>query len=426
VLNTLSRKIFILRRTMSGGLMTRCKGLVFILIILAVDFLTFDTALSFLVSSTIATATGSIEKNFEEVNIEDSIEFTSTSEFDNMIKFDIFEDIVKAKELLEKRHCGFQTVRLKKRKKIELGEFTILLAVEDVRTREIRVMRVHPKHGGSLEGIVVEPGKSNGVNTKFSVTYPEHNIVLAIKRPVRHGISFKEVIYTPYSEALDIPVVREAGLEYLKNVLRSAKNNLKKRGALPACETFLADNVSVILAIIEHIDPLKFESGKYTTEKLINETLVILGTNKQKAYRYSASKAGARGLFQFTPKTYKKIVDLYPQAGLDKDFIRGMEDHENAAKASLLLFDADFRIINNGRTSQITNDPLEMSRLVASSYNCGSGKTKGAFDRHGDKWDSKVPAETQIYLKKFDAVREWLHIQPQAILSVTTRGREVL
>ncbi len=81
---------------------------------------------------------------------------------------------------------------------------------------------------------------------------------------------------------------------------------------------------------------------------------MVLGTNKQKAYRCSTSTAGARGLFQFIPKTYKRIVDLYPQAGLDKDFTRGMEDHENAAKATLLLFDADLRIMNYGRTNHIT------------------------------------------------------------------------
>ncbi|MDD3473781.1 MAG: hypothetical protein AB7Y74_08345 [Syntrophorhabdus sp.] len=76
-----------------------------------------------------------------------------------------------------------------------MGEFTILLAVEDIRTREIRVVSAHPKHGDSTKTIVVEPGKSNGVNTKFTVTYPENNIVLAIKRPVRRGTSFKELTY---------------------------------------------------------------------------------------------------------------------------------------------------------------------------------------------------------------------------------------
>lgn len=405
--------------------MIKYKGFISLVTILVVIFFTTDGALSFFFSPVVTT--GSMENNFEEVNIEESIEFTPTVESHNVINFNIFEDIARARDLLEKWKCGFQTVKSKKRKKFELGEFTILCAIEDIRTREIRVVRVHPKRGGSLGDLVVEPGKSNGVNTKFKVTYPEHNIVLAIKRPVRHGMSFKEVIYTPYSEDIDIQVVREAGLEYLRNVLKAAKDDLMKKGVFPSCETSFADNISIALAIIEHIDPLRFDSGKYSAEKLINETLVILGTNKEKAYRFSTSTAGARGLFQFIPKTYKRIVDLYPQAGLYKDFTRGMEDHKNAAKASLLLFDADIRIMNNGRSGQLTAyTPYEIGRLLASAYNCGSGRTKGAFEKHGDKWSLKIPPETQIYLKKFDAVWEWLHGTPQTVHAITVQSREIL
>jgi hypothetical protein len=368
-------------------------------------------------SSAFMTSAG---EEFEEVNVEESIEFTSSSKSHDLIKFDIFEDIARAKDLLERRQCGFKVkvIKSKKGRKSELGEFSILLAIENLKTRDIRVIRVHPRLGANSEGIVVEPGKSNGVNTKFTIVYPEHHIVLAIRRPVRHGTTFKEVVYSPYSEGLDIPAVREEGLEYLKNVLREAKNDLTKRGVRPlSCDTFVSNETSVALAIIEHIDPLKFESGQYTAEKLIHETLVILGTNKRSAYRFSASKAGARGLFQFIPDTYKRIVRLYPQAGLDKDFIRGMEDHKNAAKASLLLFDADLRIVNNGKKEQLMDEPQALGRFLASAYNCGSGKTRGAMDRHGENWHSNVPAETQIYLKKFDAVWEWLNLQPQTTLS---------
>jgi len=376
-------------------------------------------------------AVESYENEEEETDLEDSIEFASPSDLHDIINFNIFEDIVRAKELLEKMRCGFtvvrgqKTIKVRKGKKVkkvtvkgrnELGEFTILLAIENLKNRDIQVIRVHPKLGARTEGAVVEPGRSNGVNTKFTIVYPEHHIVLAIKRPVRQGTTFKEVVYTPYSEGLDIPVVRKAGLEYLKNTLSRAKNDLIERRVRPlSCDKFIEDDVSLTLAIIEHIDPLKFESGKYTTEKLIHETLVILGTNKQNAYRFSASRAGARGLFQFIPGTYKRIARLYPQAGLTKDFVRGMEDHENAAKASFLLFDADMRVLGDVRKEQLLNDPHALGRFLASAYNCGSGKTRGAMNRHGENWSSGVPAETQIYLKKFDAVWQWLHLQPQAI-----------
>lgn len=255
----------------------------------------FVIFLSFLSST--ATA-GYAVKDFEEENVEDLIEFTSPSGSYDVIRFNIFEDIARAKELLEKKQCGFQTIKSKKGRKNDLGEFTFLLTIENVKTRDIRVIRVHPKHGANSDGIVVKPGKCNGVNTRFTILCPENHIVLAIRRPVRHGTSFKEVVYTPYSESLDIPTVREAGLEYLKKVLREAKSDLMRKGVRPlSCDKFVDDDVSVTLAIIEHIDPLKFESGKYTAEKLIHETLVILGTNTQNAYRFSASKAGARGLF---------------------------------------------------------------------------------------------------------------------------------
>jgi len=385
-----------------------------------------------------------VEEVNEEVNIEDSFEFAPPSETHEIINFNIFDDIARAKEMLENMTCSFKVVKTAKYEKVkkqikgkkskkgskgkkgktiivkvkkgvknELGDFNILLAIEDLKTRKIQVVTVHPKLGARSEGVAIDPGKSNGVNTKFTIVYPEHHIVLALKRPVRHGTSFKEAVYTPYSEGLDIPDVRKAGLEYLKNVLSKAKNDLIERSVRPLSgDRFIDDDVSLTLAIIEHIDPQKFESGKYTAERLIHETLVIMGTNTQSAYRYSASKAGARGLFQFIPDTYKRIARLYPRAGLENDFIHGMENHENAAKASFLLFDADMRALNNGRKDQIMNDPRALGRFLASAYNCGAGRTKGAMDRHGGNWCSGVPAETQIYLKKYDVVWEWLHKQP--------------
>ena len=174
-----------------------------------------------------------------------------------------------------------------------------------------------------------------------------------------------------------------------------------------SCNSFIDNDISVVLAIIEHIDPQKFTSGRYTPEKLINETLVILGTNKHNAYRYSKSKAGAVGLFQFIPGTYKRILNLYPQAGLIRDFAQGMNDHENAAKASFLLFDADMNVLSDARRNRLLDDQAATGRFLASAYNCGPGRTRSSMERYGDNWASAVPAETQIYLRKFDAVLTW-------------------
>ena len=364
-----------------------------------------------------------------ETDFEESIELESPSGARDVIDFDIFEDIARARARLEKMSCGFTVVRPKTVKKVrtgrkgkkgrkwkqvvtygkpELGSFTILLAVENVKTREIQVIKVHPRLGGRTDRAIIEPGKANGVNTKFTITSPEHHVVLALKRPVRHGSTFREVVYTPYSEGLDIPSVRKAGLDYLEGIIGSARNDLIDRRVKPrSCNSFIDNDISVVLAIIEHIDPGKFTSGRYTPEKLINETLVILGTNKHNAYRYSKSKAGAVGLFQFIPRTYKRILNLYPQAGLIRDFAQGMTDHENAAKASFLLFDADMNVLSDARRNRLLDDQAATGRFLASAYNCGPGRTRSSMERYGDNWASAVPAETQIYLRKFDAVLTW-------------------
>jgi len=371
-----------------------------------------------------------------ETDFEESIELESPSGARDVIDFDIFEDIARARARLEKMSCGFTVVRPKTVKKVrtgrkgkkgrkwkqvvtygkpELGSFTILLAVENVKTREIQVIKIHPRLGGRTDRAIIEPGKANGVNTKFTITSPEHHVVLALKRPVRHGSTFREVVYTPYSEGLDIPSVRKAGLDYLEGIIGSARNDLIDRRVKPrSCNSFIDNDISVVLAIIEHIDPGKFTSGRYTPEKLINETLVILGTNKHNAYRYSKSKAGAVGLFQFIPGTYKRILNLYPQAGLIRDFAQGMTDHENAAKASFLLFDADMNVLSDARRSRLLDDPAATGRFLASAYNCGPGRTRNSMERHGDNWASAVPAETQIYLRKFDAVLTWYRTGPFA------------
>ena len=364
-----------------------------------------------------------------DTELEESIEITSPTGKRDTINFNIFEDIARARAMLEKANCGFTVVHPKTVKKIkvgkkgkkgqkyktvvtygrpELGQFTILLAVENVPTREIKIVRVHPRLGARSENTVIEPGKANGVNTKFTIISQEHHIVLALKRPVRSGGGFREVVYTPYSEGIDIPVVRKAGLDYLRNIISDAKDDLLRRRVNPrSCNSFIDNDISVVLAIIEHVDPGKYLSGKYTPEKLINETLVILGTNKQNAYRYSRSKAGAMGLFQFIPGTYKRIVNLYPAAGLNRDFVRGMEDHQNAAKASFLLFDADMYVLSDARRQRLLEEPAALGRFLASAYNCGPGRTRGSMDKYGDNWTSAVPNETQVYLQKFDATLAW-------------------
>ncbi len=57
-----------------------------------------------------------------DMEVEDSIEFQSPAGERDLINFDIFEDISRARARLEKMSCGFNVVRSKTVKKVKKGK----------------------------------------------------------------------------------------------------------------------------------------------------------------------------------------------------------------------------------------------------------------------------------------------------------------
>lgn len=357
-----------------------------------------------------------------------------------VINYNVLNDIKLAKEMLAKEDAGFaireetrvgkvakpKKVKGKKAKKAKppkrwkvkmIEDFNVLLAVEDIvkQDRKIQIIKLTNKGKKSPRGFAVDFKKANGVNTTFDVAYPEGYAVLAIKRVVRaNKKEFEEAVYTPFTKELDIPLLRRTGLGYTQNTIILAQDNLRAKaikslayGGLVADE--IPPDVSLTLSVIEHIDPPKFIKGEMTPEQLVNEVLVTIGANQDKAYNYSVSPAGARGLFQFIPKTYKSIYTRYPKAGLIQNLKAGMNDHNNAAMASLLLFDSDLCSLTREHRNFLKQNPEAMGKYLAASYNGGAKRAANAIKKYGPKWEQHLLPETKIYLKKFDAAWKILH-----------------
>lgn len=313
---------------------------------------------------------------------------------------DILSDIRKAQRLLETKEAGFliqeKTAKGKKSKKWEVKDFSVLLAVQHPDNR-IKIISVDPKAKKSEPPeYIIDWSRPNGVNTDFTIIQPQGCVVLAIKRVVNdeEGDLFKEAVYTPYSSSIDCETLRDAGLDYLKKIIEKARTELKNVASRSNPE------IALVLAIIEHIDPGRLKRGE-KIEQLINEVLVIIGANQGMAYRYSVSKANARGLLQFIPRTYAMIRDQYPDAKLEKNFVEGMNDHINAAKATLLLLDSDSNYLSQRLNLQ--KDKMSQGKYLASAYNCGGERTAKAIKSKKGFWEQKIPSETQMYLQKFVA-----------------------
>jgi hypothetical protein len=296
-----------------------------------------------------------------------------------------------------------------------LADYNILLAVQNYQqgAGPIEVIKLTNKGAKDPKGFAVDFAKANGVNTEFNISCPDGYVVLALKRVVRSDNGWKEVVYTPYSKLLNQQSLRQAGLNYLRQQLSLGKAELERKKvksvAAPALVSqTVTDSIALVLALIEHIDPTRFEKGA-AVDLLISEVLVVVAANEGQAYAYAVSKAGARGLFQFIAPTYAAITKRYPQAGLEVNFVRGMNNHTNAAKASLLLFDSDLASFYTKYKKANVPESLVVGKYLAAAYNGGSGRALRAIKTHGDDWEDKLRPETVNYLKKFGAVWENLY-----------------
>jgi hypothetical protein len=308
----------------------------------------------------------------------------------------IFADIANAKEVLKDQTAGYEICGGL------ICKANVLLAVRNPHGK-IEIVKVI--YTGEVLGSrkIEFDDLKRGMGTAFSIKEKGYAI-LAMKRATRdrHG-EIKDAVYVPYSEEMNTPEMRRRGMAYLRSVVAEARAKLKKLrvkskaypGRLVA--DIVPSDVPITVALIEHIDPDDFnayQKAKKPITPLIDKVLVTLALNKEEAYRFCGSTAGARGLFQFTRPTYNLVFNKYPGASLCPGFVSGTAAHVNAAMASFLLFDSDLNSLDRDRLNYFRKRP-ELKRLfIAASYN--GGPKRAAHNR--------LLRETRNYIQKFRAV----------------------
>lgn len=236
--------------------------------------------------------------------------------------------------------------------------------------------------------------RENGINSEFGCLNPAGGRVLALKYPVsnergRFGGSAEvvEAVYTPYSAEIENSYVVRRGLEVQDGFVEKAYERLKHRGV--RSRVFEGRNITEVvprevirvLLINEHIDPGEFRS-QGLAEPLARRVLTVVATNNEKAYAYSISKAGARGLVQMIASTYYLLLRKYPEAGLAADFSVGMSNPVNAVMAQVLLCDADWEVLQ----SRFEIGPAQIGPYLAAAYNGGVGRVLSLLSSEQEEW----------------------------------------
>jgi len=320
----------------------------------------------------------------------------------------------------------------------------IALAILDKKTGNIFEKRVwveqdslkEVKKTGLIELIPEEGGPSvfnisvgwwNTFNTLYVIDNPDL-IVVANKylidreqMPEQSGImlsldapqdSYVDMVYAPYSEALHWPAVIKQGREYITSKLETAFEELEKDKVMSKAESdqVITDTIDkkLITNIIltEQIDTKSLLVSDDGGRRLAERVLVILGANKEWAYRYTGSSAGATGMAQFIEPTYNSMVTLYPDARLITDYELGMADHTNAIKAMVLFLDSHKSMLQGsiyneeGLQNGITNE------MLAATYNGGPSRAIRSVNAEGADWEYSdiYREETSRYIQKYKKI----------------------
>src|SRR5206468_10222588 len=123
-----------------------------------------------------------------------------------------------------------------------------------------------------------------------------------------------QAVYTPYSAEIKTEEIVQAGLDVQRDLIDRAYARLRERAvfsnAFPSRTTVdtIPKDLLRVLLINEHIDPSEFKSAGLT-KPLSERVLTVIGANREKAYAYSISPAGARGLVQMIPSTYMRLAE---------------------------------------------------------------------------------------------------------------------
>jgi hypothetical protein len=265
----------------------------------------------------------------------------------------------------------------------------------------------------SGQTVRVKTIRGNGVNTPI-IIYDSYNrpmLPLLVQYPIEKYGKFREMsYYISTHPGLVTPEIVNAGKLYLRNVLDAAREKLREEGIFIQPKVV---DIAERLALVEHVDHARFRNEYHPT--IYNDVYTLYALNQGQTYRYSVSSAGAGGMVQMIPSTYRMVRSRYYSVGLMPDFVEGMRNHMNAAKAMLLYMQMTWNdLISNSTVSNAMQEGIAtQEQLMAAGYNSNPARLKIYIRRGGANWTNLIPRETKIYLQIYESVERFVPMKPR-------------
>ena len=256
--------------------------------------------------------------------------------------------------------------------------------------------------------------RGNGVNTPVVLIDEngDSQLPLLVQYPVIRGGQYVETAYYMSTHpGLVTPEVVNAGRYYVRNVLEIARGKLKDHNI--TIQPKIVD-IAERLAAVEHVDHQRFRNEYHPT--IYNDIYTLFALNEGQTYRYSVSSAGAGGMVQMIPSTYRMVRSWHTNVPLMPDFVEGMRNHTNASQAMLLYMQ---RTWNDLVANATIRDALDSGiatpeQLVAAGYNSNPARLAGYIKRGGANWTNLIPRETQVYLRIYESIEKHVPMAERA------------
>jgi hypothetical protein len=256
--------------------------------------------------------------------------------------------------------------------------------------------------------------RANGVNTPVTIFDQDNqpHTPLVVQYPVeRNGILAEMAFYTSTHPGVVTTEVVSAGRLYVRNTIDIAREKLKEKGIFISPQ--IAD-IAERLATVEHVDHLRFRTEYHPN--IYNDVFTLFALNEGNTYRYAVSSAGAGGMVQMIPSTYRMVRDRYFNVGLMPDFVEGMRNHVNACQAMLLYMQWNWNDLSANETvaNALQSGIATQSDLMAAGYNSNPARLPIYIRRGGEGWRNLIPKETKIYLQIYASLERFVPMPPRA------------
>lgn len=264
------------------------------------------------------------------------------------------------------------------------------------------------------KNVTVRILRANGVNTAVMITDEKNQSLLPmiVQYPVEKNGFFSEMAY--YSSAHPGTISAEVayfGKMYLRNIIDTARQKLREKGIYISPQ--VAD-IAERLCTVEHVDHHRFNTEFNLA--LFNEIFTLFALNEGNTYRYAVSSAGAGGLVQMIPSTYRMVRNRHFNVGLIPDFVTGMRNHPNAAQAMLLYMQDTWNDLSSSSyvLDAMSQGYATQAELMAAGYNSNPARLPGYIKRGGASWKYLIPRETQIYHRIYASLDRFVPMTPRA------------